>query len=164
MEPNTWRGRDTFSKILSLPICASCMPNVLGFRRVLQHPRKVYFPTVRDSNVWDGKLHEIVNDKSQRVISSVYIKLNKIFQRTVESVKDVLSENWQILEKILSFFCSLSTFNFLRFLFVFVICIWLVMWYFFICSQLKELNIRINDLKMHFSILLQFQSDEPIQL
>ena len=59
------------SKILSLPICASCMPNVLGFRRVFQHPRKVYFPTVRDSNVWDRKLHEIVNDKSQRVISSV---------------------------------------------------------------------------------------------
>ena len=71
MEPNTWRGRDTFWKILSLPICASCMPNVLAFRRVLQHPRKRYFPTVRDSNVWDRKLHEIVNDKSQRVISSV---------------------------------------------------------------------------------------------
>ena len=51
MEPNTWRGRDTFSKILSLPICATCMPNVLGFRRVFQHPRKVHFPTVRDSNV-----------------------------------------------------------------------------------------------------------------
>ena len=59
MEPNTWRGRDTFSKILSLPICASCMRNVLGFRRVLQHPRKVYFPTVRDSTVLDRKLHEM---------------------------------------------------------------------------------------------------------
>ena len=59
MEPNTWRERDTFSKILSLPICTSCMPNVLSSRRVFQHPRKADFPTVRDSNVWDGKLHEI---------------------------------------------------------------------------------------------------------
>ena len=46
MEPNTWRGRNTFSKILSLPICASCMPNVLSSRRVFQHLRKVHFPTV----------------------------------------------------------------------------------------------------------------------
>ena len=59
MEPNTWRGRDTFSKILSLPICASCMPNVLSSRRVFQHPRKADFTTVRDLNVRDGKLHEI---------------------------------------------------------------------------------------------------------
>ena len=59
MEPNTRRERDTFSKILSLPICTSCMPNVLSSRRVFQHPRKADFPTVRDSNVWDGKLHEM---------------------------------------------------------------------------------------------------------
>ena len=42
-----------FSKILSLPICASCMPNVLSSRRVFQHPRKVHFPTVLDSNIWE---------------------------------------------------------------------------------------------------------------
>ena len=51
MEPNTRRERDTFSKILSLPICTSCMPNVSSSRRVFQHPRKADFPTVRDSNV-----------------------------------------------------------------------------------------------------------------
>ena len=50
---------ETLSKILSLPICTSCMANVLSSRRVFQHPRKVHFPTVRDSNVWDGKLHEM---------------------------------------------------------------------------------------------------------
>ena len=59
MEPNTRRERDTFSKILSLSICTSCMPNVLSSRGVFQHPRKADFPTVRDSNVSDGKLHEI---------------------------------------------------------------------------------------------------------
>ena len=51
MEPNTRRERDTFSKILSLPICTSCMPNVSSSRRVFQHPKKADSPTVRDSNV-----------------------------------------------------------------------------------------------------------------
>ena len=51
MEPNTRRERDTFSKILSLPICTNCMPNVSSSRRVFQHPRKADSPTVRDSNV-----------------------------------------------------------------------------------------------------------------
>ena len=52
-----WNSRlesNAFSKILSLPICPSCMWNVLSSRRVFQ-PRKVYFPTVQDSNVWNGK-------------------------------------------------------------------------------------------------------------
>ena len=57
MEPNTRRERDTFSKILSLPICTSCMPNVLSSRRVFQHPRKADFPTVE--KIGDGKLHEM---------------------------------------------------------------------------------------------------------
>ena len=39
--------------------CASCMPNVLSFRNIFQHHGKVHFHTVRDSNVWDGKLHEM---------------------------------------------------------------------------------------------------------
>ena len=77
------------------------------------------------------------------------IKLNTYLSAKVESVKDVLSEKWEILEKILSFFFSLSTFDFLLFLFVFVID--LFMSYFLISPQWKGLNIRINDLKMHFS-------------
>ena len=44
MEPNTWRERDTFSKILSLPICTSCMPNVLSSRRVFNILGKQIFP------------------------------------------------------------------------------------------------------------------------
>ena len=77
------------------------------------------------------------------------IKLNTYLSAKVESVKDVLSEKWEILEKILSFFFSLSTFDFFLFLFVFVID--LFMSYFLISPQWKGLNIRINDLKMHFS-------------
>ena len=80
------------------------------------------------------------------------IKLNFYLSGKVEYVKDVLSEKWEILEKILSFFLSLSTFDFLLFLFVFVID--LFMSYFFISPHWKGLNIRINDLKMHFSILV----------
>ena len=132
MEPNTRRERDTFSKILSLPICTSCMPNVLSSRRVFQHHRKADFPTVRDSNVWDGKLHEIsrlmhdrnyilffslphinfcvypcmgksnmniVNEKFQRVISSVLSLTTENLSTKVESV-NVLSA---ILEKYSSF-------------------------------------------------------------
>ena len=53
MKPNTWRERDTFSKILSLPICTSCMPNILSSRRVFQH--RIVHPTVQDSNVCDEK-------------------------------------------------------------------------------------------------------------
>ena len=85
----------------------------------------------------------------------------------VEPVKDLLSENWETL-KLLSSFCSLSTFDILLFLFVldlFMICDGLLkQWYFFISPQWKGLNIRINDLKMQFYILFEFRSDEPIQL
>ena len=179
MEPNTRRERDTFSKILSLPICTSCMPNVLSSRRVFQHPRKADFPRVRDSNVWDRKLHEISRQMHDRKyilffhhpITLTWVNGNmniaNEFQRVISSVlspKKSFNESRVCerctkrklgnLGKILFFFCSLSTFDFLHFLFVFVICIWLIMWYFSISSQLKGLNIRINDLKMHFSILL----------
>ena len=143
MEPNTRRERDTFSKILSLPICTSCMPNVLSSRRVFQHPRKADFPTVRDSNVWDGKLHEIsrlmhdrkyilcfhhpvnfcvhpcmgkrnmnIANEFQRVNSSVLS--SKKTSTKVESVKDVLSGNWEILEKYSSYFLEFY-FRFLTF-------------------------------------------------
>ena len=121
MEPNTWRGRDTFSKILSLPICASCMPNVLGFRRVLQHPRKVYFPTVRDSNVWDGKLHEIVNDKSQPVISSV-LSSTKFFNELSSLWKMHLAKTVKSWKK---YFPSFAVFL-LSISYVFYLCLWFV--------------------------------------
>ena len=121
MEPNTWRGRDTFSKILSLPICASCMPNVLGFRRVLQHPRKVYFPTVGDSNVWDGKLHEIVNDKSQRVISSV-LSSTKSFNELSSLWKMYLAKTGKSWKK---YFPSFAVFL-LSISYVFYLCLWFV--------------------------------------
>ena len=63
----------------------------------------------------------IAYEKFQQVISSVSSS-TLIFQRKgVEFVKDVLSEKWEILEKILSFVFSPSTFDFLLFLFVFVI-------------------------------------------
>ena len=45
------KARKRHLKILSLPICTICMPNVLSSRRVFQHPKKADFPTVRDSNV-----------------------------------------------------------------------------------------------------------------
>ena len=78
-------------------------------------------------------------------------QLNTYRWMKVESVKHLLSENWKILEKILSFFFSLSTFDFLLFYLLWFV-FDLFMWHFFISPQLKGLNIRINDLKMHFSI------------
>ena len=92
-----------FSKILSLPICTSCMTNVSSSRRVFQHPRKADSPTVRDLNVWDGKLHEIsrlMHDRNYILFFSlphinfcVYpcmgksnIIVNEKFQRVISSV------------------------------------------------------------------------------
>ena len=54
MWPDTRLAKNAFSKLLLLLICASSMPNVLSSRRAFQ-PRKVYFPTVQDLNVWDWK-------------------------------------------------------------------------------------------------------------
>ena len=54
MKPNARLAKNAFSKILLLPIYASSMPKVLSSRRAFQ-PRKVYFPTVQDLNVWDWK-------------------------------------------------------------------------------------------------------------
>ena len=151
MEPNTWRGRDTFSKILSLPICASCMPNVLGFRRVLQHPRKVYFPTVRDSNVWDRKLHEMSRLMHDRKYIPFFhhpinfcvhpcmckrnMNIPNEFQRMISSVlssKKSFNESrvcerctWRKLGnlgKILFLFCRIL----LSISYVFYLCLWFV--------------------------------------
>ena len=96
---------------------------------------------------------KIVNKTFQLVISSV-LSSTKYFNESRVCEKMYLAKTGKSWKKYQFVLCSLSTFDFLRFLFVFAICIWLIMWYFFISSQLKGLNIRINDLKMHFSILL----------
>ena len=52
------------------------------------------------------------------------IKLNSYLSAKVESVKDVISEKWEILEKILSFFFQPFYFRFLTF--SICICDWFV--------------------------------------
>ena len=90
----------------------------------------------------------IAYEKFQQVISSV-LSSTLIFQRKSSLWKMYLAKSGKSWKKYFRFFFSLSTFDFLLFLFVFVID--LFMSYFLISPQWKGLNIRINDLKMHFS-------------